>query len=303
MGEERFDVIVVGGGPAGLSAALVLGRALRSVLLIDEHKPRNRFSRAVHGFLTRDGTPPGELREIARQQLRRYDSVRIADDRVLDARCTEDGFVVATAQGLRHRARKLILATGLVDDLPDVDGLRDLFGRSVFNCPYCDGYELRDSPLAIYGVDDARGGQYALELLGWSRDLVLCTDGASALTPSMQEQLARNGIRIRNEPIARLEAQDGVLSRIVFTEGPPLARRAMFVNTPHREASDLAQRLGVEGASGERCEVGKRGRTNVPGLFVAGDAARDVLQVAIAAGEGCEAAMTAHTELLRAALR
>jgi thioredoxin reductase len=303
MDEQKQDIIIVGGGPAGLSAALVLGRAMRRVLVIDEGKPRNRASRAVHGFLSRDGTSPEELRRIARDQLRPYQSVRFLDDRVESAEREGEAFVVRTGKGDVYRARKMILATGLVDVLPEVQGLPELFGQSVFNCPYCDGYELRGCPIAVYGQCDQRGAEYALELLPWTRDIVLCTDGAPELTAAMRERLARNGVAVRDERIERLEAREGVLTRILFTSGASLPRRAMFVNTPHREASDLARRLGADGWSEENCRVSKHGRTNVAGLFVIGDASRDVLQVAVAVSEGCEAAMTAHTELLREELR
>lgn len=303
MNEQQHDIIIVGGGPAGLSAALVLGRALRRVLVIDEGKPRNALSRAVHGFLSRDGTPPDELRRIGREELRRYGSVRLLDGRVHAAEREGERFVVRMVDGAVFRARKMILATGLVDVLPDVEGLRELFGVSVFNCPYCDGYELRGRPVAVYGQCDRRGAEYALELLPWTRDIVLCTDGAPELTSEMRAKLTRNGIIIRDEPIARLESRDGALTQVVFASGAKLPRLAMFVNTPHREASDLAQRLGAEGWTEENCRVSKHGRTNVAGLFVIGDASRDVLQVAVAVSEGCEAAMTAHTELLREELR
>lgn len=296
--EQPFDVIIVGGGPAGLSAALVLGRARRRVLVIDEGKPRNALSRAVHGFLSRDGTQPDELRRICREQLARYETVRLSSDRVHDAQ-RHALFEVATEAGRSYAARRLIVATGLKDELPDVPGMRELFGRSVFNCPYCDAWELRDRALAVYGQTDERAGEYALELTPWSRKLVLCTDARSELSSTMRERLARNGVAIRDEAIRHLESRDGRLTRVVFEHGEPLLCDAMFVNTPHREASDLAQRLGADGWSEENCRVGKHGRTNVPGLFVVGDASRDVLQVSVAAAEGCEAAMTVHIELLR----
>jgi thioredoxin reductase len=298
-GQQLFDIIIVGGGPAGLSAALVAGRALRRVLLLDEGKPRNQVTRAVHGFFTRDGTPPEELRRLGREQLGRYETVSLLAERVQHANAHADHFEVITSRGAKFAARKLILATGLVDELPAIPGMRELFGRLVFNCPYCDAFELRDRPLAAYGQGDQRGGEYALELTAWSRDVALCTDACPPLSHAMRERLARNGVSIRDEAIQRIESQDGGLTRVVFERGPPLVCAALFVNTGHREASDLARTLGAEGWSPENCRVGKHGRTNVRGLFVVGDASRDVLQVAVAVSEGCEAAMSAHAELLR----
>jgi thioredoxin reductase len=184
-GSELFpyDVLIVGGGPAGLSAALVLGRARRRVLVLDAGTPRNAASQALHGFLSRDGIAPSELLRISREQLEKYETIHLLTARVEDGVCAEDGFEVTTANGRRFRGRKLILAMGVVDALPSIEGLRELYGRSVFHCPYCDGWEVRDQPLAVYGQSDALGGGLALELLLWSRDVVMCTDGPSALTP------------------------------------------------------------------------------------------------------------------------
>ena len=295
--DEPFDVAIVGGGPAGLSAALVLGRTCRRVVLVDEGKPRNSVSHAMHGFLSRDGMPPDEFLAVSRQQLAPYDTVRLLEGRIEDARRIERGFELATSRGERLRARKLIVATGLVDQLPDVPGLRALYGERVFSCPFCDGWERRNEPLAVL-ADAKNGAGLALELLVWSRDLVLCANGQQ-IASDKREQLERNGIAIRDEPVVRLDTEGDELLQIVFADGPPLARSALFVCANPREASDLPRRLGHEGWSPENCEVGKRGRVDVPGVFVIGDASRDVLQVVIAAAEGCEAAMAVNAELAK----
>src|SRR5262245_30346197 len=147
-----YDVIIVGAGPAGLSAALMLGRSRRRVLVCDTGHPRNAAARAMHGFLTRDGMPPLEFLAIAREQLRQYDTVELRGVEVVEAACHPDAsFHVALADGARHTSRKLLIATGVVDNVPEIPGFRELYGRSVFHCPYCDGWEVRDQPLAIYG--------------------------------------------------------------------------------------------------------------------------------------------------------
>jgi thioredoxin reductase len=303
METGRLDVVVVGGGPAGLSAALVLARARRSVALIDEGKPRNAPSRAVHNFLSRDGIAPSELLQISRAQLAAYPTVRFLRSRAVDAQRLRHGFEVVTAEGERVLGRKLILATGLTDQLPAVPGMMELYGRGVFSCPYCDGWELRDRPLVVYGRDDERGGQFALELTGWSRDIVLCTDGPSELTDECRARLERNGIAVRPDRVVRLEPVDARSCRVVFERGEALARHALFVFGNYRQASDLAGRLGSPGFSPTDVKVQRHGRAGVDGLFVIGDASRDVLQVAVAAGEGCEAAITVNCELLREDLR
>ena len=292
-------MIVVGAGPAGLSAALILGRCRRSVLMFDTRAPRNAASHELHGFLTRDGIAPAEFLRLARLELERYDSVAIRDEEVVDAECGADGrFSVTLASGLRFESRKLLLATGVCDNLPDIPGFRELYGRSVFHCPYCDGWEVRDRPLAIYGRGP-RGAGLSLELLGWSRDLVLCTDGPSEIPPEDLERLARNGIAVREERILSLEGAGGVLGQIVFEDGPPLPRHALFFTTGQYQRSALLERLGCEFNDKGTVRTGRYESTHISGLYVAGDASRKVQWVVVAAAEGAEAAFAINSDLLR----
>src|SRR5262245_22437363 len=222
-----YDVIIVGAGPAGLSAALMLGRSRRRVLLCDTGRPRNAASLAMHGYLSRDGMPPLEFLAVARGQLRQYDTVECRDAEVVDAVCQPDTrFHVALAGGETFTARKLLIATGVVDNLPAIPGFRELYGRGVFHCPYCDGWEVRDEPLAIYGRG-ARGRGLSLELTGWSRDLVLCTVGPPEIDAEGVARVRRNGIRVREDRLVRLEGRD-TLERLVFDSGDPLSCRALF---------------------------------------------------------------------------
>src|SRR5262245_30057619 len=239
-----YDVIVVGAGPAGLSAALMLGRSRRRVLVCDTGRPRNAAARAIHGYLTRDGMPPLEFLATARDELRQYDTVEIRDVEVVDAVCSHARFHVRLADGARHTSRKLLIATGVVDNVPEIPGFRELYGRGVFHCPYCDGWEVRDAPLAIYGRG-ARGLGLSLELTGWSRDLVLCTDGPPEIEPDDLARLARNGIRVREDRVVGLEGR-GELERVRFASGDPLPRRALFFTTGQTQRSQLALTLGCE---------------------------------------------------------
>jgi thioredoxin reductase len=293
------DVIIVGAGPAGLSAALILGRCRRSVIVFDSGKPRNAASRALHGFLTRDGTPPFDFLQMARDELRQYDTVEIRNAYVAAAECLKNGrFSVKLRSGEQFRARKLLLATGVVDNLPEIPGFRELYGLSVFHCPYCDGWEVRDLPLAIYGRGE-RGLGLSLEMTAWSGDLVLCTDGPPELGADSLERLARNGIQVREQRVVRLEGDQGQLERIIFAQGEPLARRALFFTTGQCQRSDLLSHFGCVFNEKGTVRTGKYETTHLPGLFVAGDASRAVQWVVVAAAEGAEAAFAINTDLVR----
>jgi thioredoxin reductase len=234
----------------------------------------------------------------AREEIRRYDTVEFRDIEVVEASCGRDArFHVVLADGSRHTSRKLLLATGVVDNIPEIPGFRELYGCSVFHCPYCDGWEVRDQPLAIYGRG-ARGLGLSLEMTGWSRDLVLCTDGPPEIDADGLASLARHNIRVRDERVVRLEGND-VLERVVFASGDPLPRRALFFTTGQTQQSPLALALGCAFNEKGTVLTGKYESTHRPGLYVAGDASRAVQWVVVAAAEGAEAAFAINTGLLR----
>jgi thioredoxin reductase len=294
---DRYDVIIVGGGPAGLNAALILGRCRRRVLLVDSGKPRNAVSPGVHGFLTRDGTLPAEMRRIGRDELRSYPNVEVRDGEIVEARCHGDRFEVRECEGERFASRKLLLATGLLDDLPDIPGFSELYGRGVFNCPYCDGWENRDRPIAVYGPGE-RGVGLALEMTLWSRDMVLLTGGPADIPDGNRRRLEDQGIRIVEDKVARLEG-DGRLERIHFEGREALEREAIFLNYGEREGSELARMVGCELTDKGTVETRSYERTDVPGLYVAGDASRRVQFAIVAAGEGAMAAFAINNEMLK----
>ncbi len=296
-----WEVIVIGGGPAGLSAALTLGRCRRSVLVVDAGAHRNRSSRHLHCFVTRDGTAPAEFLAIARAQLAPYASVTLRSGKVVAADREPDGFFsLKLEDGSRERCRKLLIATGVSDELPDLPDIGRFYGRSVHHCPYCDGWEWRDQPLAVYGRCD-KGAGLALMLLQWSRQVsLLIPGGARLIEPALRHRLRERGIECHERHVTALEGtDDGYLQRIVFASGPPLPVRALFFNTGQHQRSLLAASLG--------CDLGERGgyatgeydvATCVPGLYVAGDAVRDVQLVIVAAAEGAKAAFAINKALL-----
>lgn len=295
------DVIIVGAGPAGLSAALVLARACRRVLVFDHGHPRNASAQAVHGFLTRDGVSPHDFRAIAREELERYTEVRIVDLEVTAAVCEEGRFHVTTIDGRRFSARKLLLATGVVDHVPGIPGLREMYGTSVFHCPYCDAYERRGQPLAVYGCDE-RGYGLALALTGWSNDIALVSDGPCGIDAKGLARLAKHRITVREEKVVRLEGKDGQLERVIFETGEPLERSALFFTTGQTQHSHLAEMLGCPFNDKGTVRTGPYETTHLHGLYVAGDASRAVQWVVVAAAEGAEAAYSINQDLIKESL-
>jgi thioredoxin reductase len=273
------------------------------VLVVDHGRPRNAVSQAVHGFLTRDGLTPAELRRLGRQQLAAFPNVRLVDGHVIDAACRPDDRIdVRTADGTAYACRRLVIATGVVDILPEVDGVDAYYGRGLFHCPFCDGWEVRDQGLAAYG-SGARGPGLALELLNWSDDVVLCTDGADRLSADDRGRLERHGITVIEDRVRAFTGDDVGLRAVTFHTRPPLPRAAVFFSLGQRQASPLAERLGCRMNLKGTVDTARHESTNVPGVYVVGDASRNLQWVALAAAEGAEAAFAIVQALLDARLR
>lgn len=295
-----MDVAVIGGGAAGLSAALVLGRSRRRTLVVDDGMPRNAPSPEAHSIFTRDGTAPAELLHIARGQLAPYETVELRQDRVTSVTRNDRGFALLLASNTEVRARRVLLAVGVRDILPEIDGFRALWGRGVLHCPYCHGWEVRDEPLALYA-----DGPVAMEmsplLLQWSRDLLLCTGGLGGLTEADRLTLSEIGVRVVDIPVQRLEG-DGSLERIVFADGTTEPRRALFMRPPQVLASDLPRQMGCGLTETGLIRIDASRQTSIPGVYAAGDAASVVQQIVIAAAAGAEAAIMINRDLVRAQL-
>jgi thioredoxin reductase len=243
----HFDVLIVGGGPAGLSAALILGRCYRTVLLCDEGHQRNLSSLAIHGLLGREGRSPASFLDEARQDLSRYKSVSVRGTQAMTIGRVGEGFNFVCADGTAGSASKVLLATGLVDELPELAGIQPLYGVSVHHCLYCDGFEYAGKPVAAYGRGD-KGAELAVLMKHWITDVVACSDGTQVSAQAMRK-LADHSIPLRTEPIRRIEGTDGELTKILFKSGPDLPRAGLFFTTGCHQASDLSERLGCEDRS------------------------------------------------------
>jgi thioredoxin reductase len=291
--------VIVGGGPAGLSAALVLGRAKKRVLVVDDNRPANAVSQGVGGLLGHDRVTPADLRRSGRRQLEQHANVELRHGSVEAVEPAADGFVVTRTDAAAVRAHAILLAHGLRYDPPPLPGIEALWGRSVFHCAFCDGWEVRDRPLAFHGSGPG-AVRSALVLAGWSNDVVLCTDGAPDPGGAV---LAAAGVQVRTEPIARLAGIDGRLEQIEFSHRPAERREALFVSTRRDQPNGLAAALGCELAADGTIVTDPDGRTTVPGVYAAGDAATPHSRsVANAIGTGSRVAYALALERLATVL-
>jgi thioredoxin reductase len=290
-----YDVVIVGGGPAGLSAALTLGRARKRTLLCDGGPRRNAAAERIHGFVTRDGTPPDEFRRIGRQQLAPYANVELRDDAVEAIRGQRGAFEVRLASATVE-ARRILLCTGMIDDLPDIDGFQALWGRSIFICPYCHGWEVQDRRFGFL-APDPEALTFALLLRGWASETVVLTDGRYAVPPDVRARLAGARVPVEERRIVRVAARGDRLDRVEFADGPPLPLDVLFARPPQRQvavvrALDLAlDRTGCVAVDAVR------GETSVPGIYAGGDLASAVQGAVLAAASGMRAAALLNHDL------
>ena len=295
---SRYDAIIVGAGPAGLSAALILGRCCRQVLLCDGGEGRNADSSTLHGFLSREGCSPRELRRIAREQLRPYTTVEIREVLVTDAQRGADGFLLELATGERLRTGKLLLATGVVDELPPIPGLVERWGRSVFPCPYCDAYEFRGRPLGVLGRGPGAVAQ-ARALTTWSDRVALFLDGPTSLTPEDHAALTGQGVEIVERAVRTLEGAGTALARVRLADGGSVPCEALFLSEGQHQRSPLVARLGCRIVDGCAVPTREHESTEIPGLYVAGDASDNLQLAIVAAAEGAEAGFAINRALVR----
>ncbi|MGD6941213.1 NAD(P)/FAD-dependent oxidoreductase [Cytobacillus gottheilii] len=293
-----LECIIIGGGPAGLNAALVLGRARRQTVLFDNNDARNKVTHESHGFITRDGVTPKEFREAAHNDIRKYPSVKIKKETIIEVYKEENGLInVKTADGQIITSKKLIFATGLKERLPNIEGVRAFYGKSLFSCPYCDGWEQRDQPLVLIS-ENAHAVHMAKMIYQWSKDLIICTNGNKTISDEDKLVFERKGILVREEKIARLHGTDGKLEKIIFEDGHEISKTGGFVTTELYQGNQFGASLGCALNESDGIIVDTLGKTNINGVFAAGDTSfSGPSQLIIAASEGVRAAAGVNSEL------
>lgn len=298
---HSFDVLVIGGGAAGLSAAVVLGRARRTVAVIDAGSPRNAPAEGVHGFLSRDGISPADLLSTGRDEVGKYGGLLLPGE-ARDARRGPDGFEVTLADGRLTTARRLLVTTGLTDELPDIPGVRQRWGRDVLHCPYCHGWEIRDQPVGIIGTH-ARSVHQALLFRQWTDDVVLFTHIGPTPSSEDAERLAARGIRIVTGAVDSLEIVDDRLTGVHLSDGTVTARQAVAIAPRFVARSQVLAGLGLHPTEhplgvGASITADPTGLTSVPGVWVAGNVADLMAQVVHAAAAGVTAAAAINADLI-----
>lgn len=297
ISDTLFDAVVVGGSTAGLNAALLLGRSMRRTLVIDAGKPCNRTAPHAHNLLTRDGIPPDQLLSLAREQALHYPTISLLTDTVLTAETGPTGFVLTTAGGHRLQTRKLLLATGVQDELLPIPGFAECWGRSVLHCPYCHGYEVRTDRLGVLANGPIAADMVPL-IHHWSQRLTLFTNGPATLTQPQRQLIDRLEVPLIETPVAALAHQYGYLSAMHLTDGTSHPLDALFSRVPFRQSGNLAEQLGCALTETGLVQTDAYGHSTVPGVWVAGDASSPMRSLSAAAAAGAAAAAFLNRALI-----
>lgn len=293
-----YDVVIIGGGPSGLSAALALGRARKRVLVADFGPRRNAAAEQIHNFVTRDGTPPNEFRRIGREQLGHYPSVEVRDARVESVSGARAAFRVALTSGTVE-ARRLLLCTGMVDQMLPIDGFSELWGHSIFQCPYCHGWEVRDRRFGYLALPAQASHflPFALKLRGWTRDVVVFTGGAFEVPDDARRRLESAEIQLETAPVKRLVSRENRLEAVELADGRRVPCEVLFAQPPQRQV-DLVRALGVELDDDGYVRVDPMTReTSVPGVYASGDLTTRMQGAMFAAASGTQSGAVVNLDL------
>ncbi|MES2331286.1 MAG: NAD(P)/FAD-dependent oxidoreductase [Bacteroidota bacterium] len=294
---KRFEVIVIGGSYAGMAAAMALGRALRKVLVIDDNQPANRQTPFAHNFLTQDGSPPAELRGLAREQVSQYPSIHFHEGRAIAGNKTKNGFVIETNTGESFYAGRLVFATGIKDLFPPIEGITECWGISVLHCPYCHGYEVAGQTTAVLGNGDA-GFEFVRLLSNWTKDLTLFTNGPSALSFSQSSLLCKHSIDVVETEIDCLEHTGGKLTHVMFRDGVLQPLQVLYALLPFEQHCSIPMTLGCELTETGYLVIDATFKTTVEGVYACGDNTSRVRTLANAIAMGTTAGMMLNKELV-----
>lgn len=295
--QKQFDVIIVGGSYAGLSAAMALGRSLRSVLVVDSGQPCNRQTPHSHNFLTEDGETPAAITEKAKTQVLKYDTVKFHNGLVTEASGNDKAFEVVTEAGERFFSRKLLFATGLLDIMPAVEGFGACWGISVLHCPYCHGYEVKGEKTGIL-ADGEMGIEFLKLISNWTADLTLFTNGKPEPSEEQLRPAGLSGFPVVRKEIVRLDHQGGKLTHLVFADGSKHALTALYARPVFRQHCPVPESLGCELSEAGFLKVDGFQKTTVPGVYAAGDNAFGLRAVSAAIAAGTKAGAVLNKELI-----
>lgn len=292
-----LDCAIIGGGPAGLSAALVVGRGRKQVIVFDDELPRNRVTQESHGFITNDGMTPFEIRQAGETDLQKYPNIQIKRSRINDIQKREEFFTLLTHEGDTFEAKKIILATGLQDILPEIEGIHDVYGKTLFSCPFCDGWELKDKALALI-AENQRALHMAKLLSNWTKDLIVFTNG-HVLAEEDKSLLTVHSIQVIDVPIVSIDHDNGQLRALQLENGEAVKREGGFVASEFKQSAPFAEKLGCQMTENAGIETDILGRTTVSGVFACGDNLGGPAQLVLAAAAGSQAGMGVIHELVQ----
>ncbi|HCM33551.1 NAD(P)/FAD-dependent oxidoreductase [Chryseobacterium sp.] len=296
MQNKNFDVIIIGGSYAGLSAAMALGRSLRNVLIIDSGKPCNRQTPHSHNFITHDGNTPKEISSLARKDVEKYTTVQFHEGIATQILKNNNGFEIETLSNERFYAKKIILASGVKDIMPNIPGFEECWGISVLHCPYCHGYEVRNEVTGILSNGDM-AYDFSKLIFNVTKNLTLFTNGKSTLTQEQIEKLKQNKINLNEEEIDRIEHENGFIQKIIFKNGSSALLKALYAKRPFEQNFNITESLGCELTEQGFIKVDPMQKTTIPGVFACGDNVTMMRSVANAIAQGNFAGAVVNKEL------
>ncbi len=297
MSNTEYEVIIIGGSYSGLSAAMALGRSLRKTLVIDSGKPCNEQTPHSHNFLTQDGKSPKEIAESAQKQVSEYETVHFHKGKAIDAKKSENGFEITTEKGEKFYSKKLIIATGLVDEVPDIKGFKESWGISLIHCPYCHGYEYKGKKTGIIANGD-KAVHISSLVKNLTEDVTILTQGKSNFTEEQMEKLKRNNIQIIEREISKLKHDNGIVESIIFSDQTEMKFEAVYGAFPFHQHSDIPKNLGCEFTEFGHIKTDQFQKTNIPGVFVCGDNSSMMRSVSNAVMTGNVAGAMVNMELV-----